>query len=109
MSDLALCRCDAALCQCDQLCPGECCGIPCCFTIDCGLWAKFIPARTNCVVNVTKLYMLLQFLLVVLTHFIAFYLGRYFCFDGVASTDCFSDDPAATEESAGAGEEFGTG
>ena len=53
--------------------------------------------------------MLLQFLLVVLTHFIAFYLGRYFCFDGVASTDCFSDDPAATEESAGAGEEFGTG
>jgi hypothetical protein len=71
--------------------------------------AKFIPARTNCVVNVTKVYMLLQFLLLVLTHIIAFYVGRYFCFDGVAAADCgFSADPAEAGES-GAAEEFGTG
>ena len=82
--------------------------MPCCFTIDCGLWAKFIPARTNCVVNVTKLKDLLLFFVAVLTHIIAFYLGRYFCFDGMATPDCgFSSDPAATEQSAGAEQEFG--
>ncbi len=80
------------------MCPGECCGIPCCFSLSLGLHAKFIAARPSCTLNVTKLYMLLQFLLLVLTHLIAFYIGRYFCFDGVAAADCgFS--PAATGQS----------
>ena len=57
-------------------------------------------------VNVTKVYTLLQFLLIILTHIIAFYIGRYFCFDG---TDCgFSAGTAATEES-GAAEQTGFG
>ena len=88
---------DAPLCQCDQLCPGVCCGIPCCFTFKVDWRAQFAAHGPNCVVNVTKLQWVLQALLVVITHLLAFYLGRYFCFDGYAVPCEYSvvDEPAA--------------
>ena len=105
---------DAPLCQCDQLCPGDCCGIPCCFTFKVDWRAQFAAHGPNCVVNVTKLQWVLQALLVVITHLVAFYLGRYFCFDGYAVPCEYSvvdepaaaaEDPASDPAAAGGGEE----
>lgn len=94
------------LCRYGANCPGKCCGIPFCVDVNCMIDLKF----AKCWGEWDPFYwrMLLQVLLGVFTHIIAFYLGRYFCFDGMAVACDYSSDPAAAEES-GAVEDFGTG
>ena len=87
-----LCLC-SALCACGPLCPGSCCGIPCCFTLQGGIWAQFKRHPTFCQINRDKLIRVLLVVLQIALILVAFHIGRYFCFDGVGG--CASGDPAA--------------